>query len=26
MNTGKIRFIESIHLNKDAKDMKVRFF
>jgi fructose-1,6-bisphosphatase class II len=25
-NTGKIRFIESIHLNKDAKDMKVRFF
>jgi fructose-1,6-bisphosphatase II len=26
LNTGKIRFIESIHLDKDAKDMKVRFF
>jgi fructose-1,6-bisphosphatase class II len=26
LNTGKIRFIEAIHLNKDAKEMKVRFF
>jgi fructose-1,6-bisphosphatase II len=26
LNTGKIRFIESIHVDKEAKDVKVRFF
>jgi fructose-1,6-bisphosphatase II len=25
-NTGRIRFLESIHLNKDKTDVKVRFF
>jgi len=25
LNTGKVRFIESIHLDKDDVDVKVRF-